>query len=91
MTSEDRSEGGLRFAGKLVDKLCMQTTHSYVEAHRNITPRSNRVNTEPTAIDPAIYNIIASRSPNATRIRRLLPSSRPVARKSTSKLETEVF
>ncbi len=50
----------------------MRTTHSYIEAHRFVTPRSTRTQTEPSReiIDNNLMNIINQRAPN--RIQKLL-------------------
>lgn len=68
------------------------STHSLVQAHRFSTPKSTRAITEPArSIDPAIINIISSRSPNSHRLHKLLKMRPTPERKSVSKTQAEVF
>jgi hypothetical protein len=71
----------------------MQSTHTYIEAHRFITPHSTRANTEPTGgIDSAIMGIISSRSPHSHRIHKLLRGKATSERKGkVTTAQAELF
>lgn len=66
----------------------MQTTHSYINAHRHIIPRSTRANTEPAGgIDAAIIGIITSQSPKSNRMHKLLRRKGAPERRRSSKAQ----
>jgi len=70
----------------------MQTAHSYIDAHRHITPRSTRASTEPAGgIDAAIIGIITSKSPHSTRMHKLLRMKGAPQRSKSSKAQAELF
>lgn len=76
------------------DNTSMQTTQSYIEAHRFITPRSTRAHTEPNHnIDSNLIGIMNEKTPN--RIEKLLRtkgiSSPDRKRKSSVKYQAELF
>lgn len=69
----------------------MQATHSYIEAHRLITPKSTRARTEPSGIDRALVGLIGSLAPQSQRLQKLLAGRPAGERRSRSLAQAELF